>query len=112
MPRARLIELPITIARVLGREVTAGGGFFRLLPQGVTDRAVRAANRSGETAMFYFHPWEVDSGQPRVRAAPLKSRLRHYARLGATEGKLRTLLARRDWGRVDAIAAQAAERLA
>ncbi|RSV43231.1 DUF3473 domain-containing protein [Sphingomonas sp. ABOLE] len=112
LPDARLIELPITIARVLGREVTAGGGFFRLLPKGVTDRAVRAANSGGAAAMFYFHPWEIDPGQPRVRAAPFKSRLRHYARLGAMEGKLRTLLARHDWGRVDAIAAQAAERLA
>lgn len=109
---AGLIELPITIARVLGREVTAGGGFFRLLPQGVTDRAIRAANGSGEAAMFYFHPWEIDPGQPRVHTAPLKSRLRHYARLGAMEGKLRTLLGSHDWGRVDAIAAQAAERLA
>ncbi len=112
LPDARLIELPITIARVLGREVTAGGGFFRLLPQGVTDRAIRAANAGGESAMFYFHPWEIDPGQPRVRGAPLKSRLRHYARLGAMAGKLRTLLASHGWGRVDAVAARAAERLA
>ncbi|OAN64039.1 XrtA system polysaccharide deacetylase [Sphingomonas sp. TDK1] len=109
---ARLIELPITIARVLGREVTAGGGFFRLLPQGVTDRAIRAANAGGDAAMFYFHPWEIDPGQPRVRAAPLRSRLRHYARLGAMAGKLRTLLAAHDWDRMDAVAARAAERLA
>lgn len=109
---APLIELPVTIARVLGREVTAGGGFFRLLPRGVTDRAVRAANAGGAAAIFYFHPWEIDPGQPRVRAAPLKSRLRHYARLGAMAGKLRGLIAAHDWGRVDAIAADAAARLA
>ncbi|WP_333572242.1 XrtA system polysaccharide deacetylase [Sphingomonas sp.] len=112
LPDARLIELPITIARVLGREVTAGGGFFRLLPQGVTDRAIRTANAGGEAAMFYFHPWEIDPGQPRVHAAPFKSRLRHYARLGAMAAKLRTLLAAHDWDRVDAVAARAAERLA
>ncbi|WP_010542981.1 XrtA system polysaccharide deacetylase [Sphingomonas elodea] len=112
LPDAGLIELPITIARVLGREVTAGGGFFRLLPQGVTDRAIRAANAGGEAGIFYFHPWEIDPGQPRVRNAPLKSRLRHYARLGAMAGKLRTLIAAHDWGRVDAVAAHAAERLA
>ncbi|WP_066718557.1 XrtA system polysaccharide deacetylase [Sphingomonas pituitosa] len=112
LPDAALVELPITIARVLGREVTAGGGFFRLLPQGVTDRAIRAANANGEAAMFYFHPWEIDPGQPRVRSAPFKSRLRHYARLGAMTGKLQTLLAAHAWGRVDAVAARAAERLA
>lgn len=109
---ARLIELPITIARVLGREVTAGGGFFRLLPQSVTHRAVRAANAAGQAAIFYFHPWEIDPGQPRVRNAPLKSRLRHYARLGAMAGKLRALTAAHAWGRVDAIAQGVAERLA
>lgn len=112
LPEAGLIELPITIARVLGREVTAGGGFFRLLPQRVTNRAVRAANAAGEAAIFYFHPWEIDPDQPRVAGAPLKSRLRHYARLGAMAGKLRRLTAAYAWGRMDAVAERAAERLA
>lgn len=109
---AELIEMPITIATVLGREVTAGGGFFRLLPSGVTERAIRAANAGDMPAIFYFHPWEVDPGQPRVRAAPIKSKLRHYARLGAMAGKLEKLIARHRWGRMDAIAAREAARLA
>ncbi len=108
---AGLIELPITIARVAGREITAGGGFFRLLPNGVTDRAVRTANAAEMAAIFYFHPWEVDPGQPRVTDAPLKSRLRQYARLGAMAGKLERLIATHAWGRVDAIAAREAKRL-
>jgi polysaccharide deacetylase family protein (PEP-CTERM system associated) len=108
---AALIELPITIAKVLGREITAGGGFFRLLPNAVTDRAVRAANAATQSAVFYFHPWEVDPGQPRVTNAPLKSKLRHYARLGAMAGKLERLIASHAWGRMDTIAAREAERL-
>jgi polysaccharide deacetylase family protein (PEP-CTERM system associated) len=108
---AGLVELPITIARFAGREITAGGGFFRLLPNSVTDRAVRAANATGTPAVFYFHPWEVDPGQPRVANAPLKSRLRHYARLGAMAGKLERLIATHAWGRMDAIAMREAERL-
>lgn len=108
---AGLIELPITIGEVAGREITAGGGFFRLLPNGVTDRAVRTANAGDIAAIFYFHPWEIDPGQPRVANAPLKSRLRHYARLGAMAGKLRRLIATHNWGRMDAIAAREAERL-
>lgn len=109
---ADLIELPITIARVAGREVTAGGGFFRLLPNAITDRAVRAANAAERAAIFYFHPWEIDPGQPRVRNAPLRSRLRHYARLGTMEGKLDRLIRTHAWGRTDLVAARAAERLA
>ena len=44
--------------------------------------------------------------------APLKSKLRHYSRLGAMAGKLETLIAGHRWGRMDAIAAREAERLA
>lgn len=106
-----LIELPITLASFAGRKITAGGGFFRLLPGAITDRAVERANGEKRPAVFYFHPWEVDPGQPRVANAPLKSKLRHYARLGAMAGKLRALVARHDWGRVDAVVAVEAERM-
>lgn len=107
-----LIELPITLADVAGRKITTGGGFFRLFPAAITDRAVARANRNeGRPAVFYFHPWEVDPEQPRVARAPLKSRLRHYSRLGAMAGKLRGLVRRHDWGRVDAVVAAEAERL-
>jgi polysaccharide deacetylase family protein (PEP-CTERM system associated) len=107
-----LIELPITLADVAGRKITTGGGFFRLFPAAITDRAVARANRDEHRpAVFYFHPWEVDPDQPRVARAPLKSRLRHYSRLGAMAGKLRGLVKRHDWGRVDAVVAVEAERL-
>lgn len=109
---ADLIELPITIAQFLGKEITAGGGFFRLLPGEVTGKAVRTANQSERPAIFYFHPWEIDPGQPRVANAPFKSRLRHYARLGAMAGKLKTLIRSHQWGRMDAIAAREAGKLA
>jgi polysaccharide deacetylase family protein (PEP-CTERM system associated) len=107
-----LIELPITLADVAGRKITTGGGFFRLFPAAITDRAVARANRDeGRPAVFYFHPWEIDPEQPRVARAPLKSRLRHYSRLGAMAGKLRGLVRRHDWGRVDTVVAAEAERL-
>jgi polysaccharide deacetylase family protein (PEP-CTERM system associated) len=107
-----LIELPITLAEIAGRKITTGGGFFRLFPAAITDRAVARANRDEHRpAVFYFHPWEVDPDQPRVARAPLKSRLRHYSRLGAMAGKLRGLVKRHDWGRVDAVVAIEAERL-
>jgi len=107
-----LIELPITLADVAGRKITTGGGFFRLFPAAITDHAVVRANRDEHRpAVFYFHPWEVDPDQPRIARAPLKSRLRHYSRLGAMAGKLRRLVGRHDWGRVDAVVAIEAERL-
>lgn len=101
-----LIELPVSTAELAGRRMAVGGGFFRLLPAALTDAAVRQSNRAGHGGMFYFHPWEVDPGQPRVPDAPLRSKLRHYSRLGAMSGKLRKLLVRHQWGRVDAVAAR------
>ncbi len=111
VPGAGLIEIPITLANFFGREVTTGGGFFRLLPGEVTYRAVRAANDAARPAIFYFHPWEIDRGQPRVQDAPFKSKLRHYSRLGAMAGKLETLIAGHAWGRMDEVAAREAARL-
>lgn len=106
------VELPVTLARFLGRDVTTGGGFFRLLPASVTDRAIDAANDAERSAVFYFHPWEIDPGQPRVKDAPLKSKLRHYSRLGAMRGKLAGLLTRHPWDRVDHVLGMAQPTLA
>ncbi len=102
-----LIELPVTVAELAGRRLATGGGFFRLLPSAVTDFAVRQVNAEAQPAVFYFHPWEVDPGQPRVVGAPLKSRIRHYSRLAAMAGKLDGLLGRHAWGRVDTVVAAA-----
>jgi polysaccharide deacetylase family protein (PEP-CTERM system associated) len=102
-----LIELPVTTAKLGDRTLAAGGGgFFRLLPYGFSRWAIRQVNDDvGRPAVFYFHPWEIDPGQPRVANAPLKSKLRHYSRLSAMEGKLERLLREFAWGRVDEVAA-------
>jgi polysaccharide deacetylase family protein (PEP-CTERM system associated) len=106
-----LIELPISLASFVGRKIVTGGGFFRLLPGEITYRAIARANRADRPAVFYFHPWDMDPGQPRVANAPIRSKLRHYPRLGAMAGKLRTLVAKAEWGRVDAVVAAEAVRL-
>lgn len=105
---ASLVEVPVTVGEAIGRRFATGGGFFRLLPAAVTDFALRQVNAVAQPGMFYFHPWEVDPDQPRVHAAPLRSKIRHYSRQGAMAGKLRGLLERHAWGRVDAVV----ERLA
>jgi len=111
LPDSTLLEVPVTVAQFGQRRVATGGGFFRLLPSALMDFAVRQVNAQDRAAMFYFHPWEIDPGQPRVAAAPLRSKIRHYSRLGAMAGKLRGLIKRHDWGRVDAVVAAEAGRL-
>ena len=107
-----LIEIPVTTATFAGRRLAAGGGgFFRVLPYGFSRWAIRQVNRQdGRPAVFYFHPWEIDPGQPRVSGAPMRSRLRHYTRLSAMAGKLRHLIGDFRWGRMDEVAAREAAR--
>lgn len=110
---AELIELPVTTVHVAGRRMAAGGGgFFRLLPYAFSNWAVGRVNRTEQRpAIFYFHPWEIDPGQPRVADAPLKSKLRHYTNLSAMRPKLLKLLRAHEWTRTDEVVAAERERL-
>ena len=106
-----LVELPVTTAKLGKRTLAAGGGgFFRLLPYQFSRWAIRQVNeQAGRPAIIYFHPWEIDPGQPRRADAPLRSRLRHYTNLSVMAAKLRRLTRDFAWTRVDALAdAQAA----
>lgn len=106
IPAADLVEIPVTTAILGGRRVAAGGGgFFRVLPYAFSRWAIRQVNRrERRPAVFYFHPWEIDPGQPRVGGAPLKSRLRHYTKLEQMAPKLRQLVREFAWGRMDLLA--------
>jgi polysaccharide deacetylase family protein (PEP-CTERM system associated) len=113
LPWADLVELPVTTAMFAGKRLAAGGGgFFRVIPYAFSRWAIRQVNRQdGRPAIFYFHPWEIDPGQPRVAGAPLKSRLRHYTNLDKMAGKLRQLVGEFAWGRMDLLAHREAARL-
>lgn len=107
VPGSELVEIPVTTAILRGKRLAAGGGgFFRVLPYGFSRWAIRQVNAEGRPAVFYFHPWEVDPGQPRVAGAPLRSRLRHYTNLSRMAGKLSDLFGDFAWGRMDALAAR------
>lgn len=100
-----LEEYPITTLRWGGRNLPCGGGgFFRLLPYAVSRAAIARVNAAeGRAAIFYFHPWEVDPGQPRLGGLPARSRLRHYLNLHRTEARLARLLADFAWDRMDVV---------
>jgi polysaccharide deacetylase family protein (PEP-CTERM system associated) len=101
-------EIPVAAIEVLGRRVScAGGGHFRLTPYAWSRWCLsRLAEEPDRTAAFYFHPWEIDPDQPKVPGLPLRSRLRHYSRLGAMEGKLERLLRDFRWDRMDRLFGQ------
>ncbi len=98
-----LLELPVTTVRMMNSNWPAGGGgYFRLLPYGVSRWSIRRVNAiDRQPAIFYFHPWELDPEQPRVEGAARKARFRHYLNLERTAPRLRRLLADFKWDRVD-----------
>ena len=100
-----LLEIPVSTARVFGRNLPAGGGgYFRLAPYALSRWAINRINQvDRRPAIFYFHPWEIDPLQPRVDGVGLKTRFRHYVNLNRTELKLRQLLTDFRWDRMDRI---------
>jgi len=103
--RPGLIEIPITTLRLLNRNLpSSGGGYFRLLPYPVSRWMLNRVNaQDGEAGVFYFHPWEIDTEQPRIAGINRKTRFRHYVNIKHMQGRLNRLLADFDWGRMDRI---------
>ena len=104
-PHEAVLEIPVATARVLKTNLPAGGGgYFRLMPYALSRLLIRRVNEvDRRPAVFYFHPWELDPGQPRVAGTSLKTRFRHYVNLDRTEARLRRLLADFAWQRVDRV---------
>ena len=109
-----LLEVPVTTLRFFNRNVpSSGGGYFRLLPYPVTRWMLRRVNRDEqESAIFYFHPWEIDSEQPRIEGIDARTRFRHYVNIAYNEGKLKRLLQDFRWGRMDDIFLSPRDRVA
>lgn len=101
--RPGLTEIPITTLRILNRNIpSSGGGYFRLLPYAVSRWMLSQVNlKDGESGVFYFHPWEIDTEQPRVAGISRKARFRHYLNIGRMEDRLNQLLLDFKWGRMD-----------
>ncbi len=104
-PGTTIVELPMTTVRLAGRNLpSAGGGWFRLLPYPLFRRFLRRVNAADRSpGIFYFHPWEVDPGQPRIAGIGRRARFRHYLNLDAMSGRLDRLLADFAWDRMDRV---------
>lgn len=99
------LEIPITTVEVAGRRLPCGGGgYFRLLPYAVSRWCINRVNTEDKMpSIFYFHPWEVDPGQPRVPGLNTRTRFRHYVGLSRMQSRLDRLLKQGQWSRMDKI---------
>jgi polysaccharide deacetylase family protein (PEP-CTERM system associated) len=105
MAHASVLEVPIATARLFRTNLPAGGGgYFRLMPYALSRWLLRRVNLCDEeSAIFYFHPWEIDPEQPRVNGVDAKTRFRHYVNLERTASRLRLLLQDFRWDRMDRV---------
>ncbi len=93
--RHEILEIPPATLSVRGVNVpVGGGGYFRLLPFPLMQRALLRSRRDPNcgATMLYFHPWEFDPDQPRL---PLRgiNRFRTYVGIRRTRDRLSRLLA-------------------
>lgn len=87
-----MYEVPLTVAKKFGKHIPcSGGGYFRLYPYSFTKYLLKSVNKENRSIIFYIHPWEIDTEQPRVKL-PLLKRFRHYNNIKKTEKRLNKLL--------------------
>lgn len=96
-PGSGLIEFPITVAKMFGRSwCFFGGGYLRLAPLMLIERAAAHVIRKGRPVIFYVHPREIDPDGPRL-SMPVARRFKCYVNLGSTWPKITALQARFDF---------------
>lgn len=89
-----ILEIPAAAVELRSGAVipVGGGGYLRLLPYCFTAAGIRRINRREQRpACIYFHPWELDRGQPRITRGVV-SRLRTYSGIRGMERKIARLL--------------------
>lgn len=100
-----ILEVPVSTVELFGHKFPCGGGgYFRLFPYRISRWAIGRVNHvERQPCNFYFHPWEIDPGQPRVPGIDAKTRFRHYLNLQRMEARLNRLLDDFRWGRMDEV---------
>jgi polysaccharide deacetylase family protein (PEP-CTERM system associated) len=88
----KLLEIPISVADVMGQPICFfGGGYLRLFPYWLIRRMSKQVLREGRPVVFYVHPREVDPGHPRM-AMNRTRQFKSYVNLETTEYKIRRIL--------------------
>jgi polysaccharide deacetylase family protein (PEP-CTERM system associated) len=104
---ARILEVPVAVWSVGRlRFPVAGGGYFRVLPRRVVERGLRSIDAADRPAIVYCHPYEFNAHEF-AGYDDIPARVRAWQGLGRgsfTE-RIRTLLPKFAFGRLDAVLA-------
>jgi hypothetical protein len=84
----------------VGQNVPIGGGWAMRMSTPLTVlKEIERTNRSGQPAMLFVHPWELDPDPPRVKL-PLGHQFAHYFRLRGFVRRLDEILAQASFGSI------------
>jgi polysaccharide deacetylase family protein (PEP-CTERM system associated) len=104
-PSGPICEVPIGTAELRNGRIApiGGGGYLRLLPYRYTAAGIRRVNeREQQPACIYFHPWEVDAGQPQLAQGWI-ARKRTYTGIGGMLHKIEKLLKEFEFSTLSAV---------
>jgi polysaccharide deacetylase family protein (PEP-CTERM system associated) len=86
-------EWPVTTYNSFGVNIPFSGGvYFRLLPLMISSRLHSSLLKMNEPVLLYFHPWEFDPGQPKLKGISTFLSFRHYFGLRNNFNKFSTLI--------------------
>ncbi len=85
-----LIEYPISNFNISKFQVGVGCAYFRILPYQYFRHRLKDLLKT-RSAMFYFHPFELDEHQPYIKGLKQRAVHTHYYNLAKTEKKLERL---------------------
>ena len=92
----RIAPLATTSLNLLGKQIrlpTAGGAYWRLFPIQYTRWALRQINKKEKRPFIcYFHPWELDTEQPKFTDLSKATTIRHYGGQTTLKKKISLLL--------------------
>jgi len=90
-PNGKIIEVPLTVFRFLGKNVPIAGGFYlRVFPLWFLRFGIRKVNKE-QSAIIYIHPWETHSQTIRLKI-PLFPRFITYYGINYALEKFEVLL--------------------
>ncbi|KAA3631584.1 MAG: DUF3473 domain-containing protein [Calditrichaeota bacterium] len=88
-----IYEIPATTYHILGKNIpVAGGGYFRHSPYWYSKMIIKKINMKKQPAIFYIHPWEINSELPEIEGLSTLQRFRTYSSSELLKHKVEKLL--------------------
>ena len=92
MARNGILELPVSNLNIDRLALPwGGGGYFRFWPFPLFKWGVKRILSTQGSYLFYFHPWELDSVQPKIKNIGITKRFRHRLNLVNTFHRINLL---------------------